>query len=195
VTGRREANKQRTRDQLEEAALRLFLERGYDRTSVTEVAAAAAVAERTFFRYFASKEGVVFCRVDDDLEDFSASMSDALRSSTPTWADLARGLEAFGHLYEPAREITRLRAQLVQQTPSLQAEGSRIRTTWRNHTALLLAVRYNRPIIDGDIQLLAGVTIAVLSAAVSEWVRTDPPLSDALAGAIRRVNALLRADS
>jgi AcrR family transcriptional regulator len=194
VTGRREANKQRTRDQLEDAALRLFVELGYDQTSVTEVASAAGVAERTFFRYFASKEDVVFCWLDDDLEDFSASISDTLRSPTPAWTDLANGLEAFALRYEPAREITRLRAQLVQQTPSLEARAGRIQATWRNRTARLLADRYDRTITDRDVQLLAGVTIAVLSAAASEWVRTEPPLIDAVAAAIHRVNALLRDD-
>jgi AcrR family transcriptional regulator len=194
VTGRREANKQRTRDLLEDAALRLFLEQGYDQTSVTEVAAAAGVAERTFFRYFASKEEVVFCRLDDDLEDFRASIGDTLRSSTPSWVDLACGLEAFGRRYEPLREITRLRAQLVQETPSLQVHGSRYLAIWRNCTADLLAARYDRPITDRDVQLLAGVTTAVLSAAIAEWVWTDEPLVDAVEGTTRRVSALLRHD-
>jgi len=57
--GRREENKQRTRSALERAAARLFEERGFGATTVRDIAAAAGVGERTFFRYFPSKEDLV----------------------------------------------------------------------------------------------------------------------------------------
>ena len=57
--GRREANKQATRAALREAAKRLFAERGFEATTVRDIAAAANVTERTFFRYFDGKEGLV----------------------------------------------------------------------------------------------------------------------------------------
>jgi len=57
--GRREANKQATRAALREAARRLFAERGFEATTVRDIAAAANVTERTFFRYFDGKEGLV----------------------------------------------------------------------------------------------------------------------------------------
>ncbi|MFZ0377834.1 MAG: TetR family transcriptional regulator [Solirubrobacteraceae bacterium] len=57
--GRREANKQATRTALREAAKRLFAERGFEATTVRDIAGAANVTERTFFRYFDGKEGLV----------------------------------------------------------------------------------------------------------------------------------------
>ena len=57
--GRREENKQRTRSALEEAAARLFETQGFEATTVRDIAAAAGVGERTFFRYFPSKEDLV----------------------------------------------------------------------------------------------------------------------------------------
>lgn len=64
-SGRREANKQRTRSALERAAARLFEERGFAATTVRDIAVAAGVGERTFFRYFPSKEDLVLQQVRD----------------------------------------------------------------------------------------------------------------------------------
>lgn len=63
--GRREQNKQRTRCALELAAARLFAEQGFGATTVRDIAAAAGVGERTFFRYFPSKEDLVLQQVRD----------------------------------------------------------------------------------------------------------------------------------
>ncbi|WP_232026279.1 TetR family transcriptional regulator [Streptomyces lincolnensis] len=63
--GRREAHKAATRKALQEAAHRMFEERGYPQTTVRDIAAAAGVTERTFFRYFPSKEDLVLDEVLD----------------------------------------------------------------------------------------------------------------------------------
>lgn len=67
--GLRELKKQRTRQTLSEAAVRLFMERGYDNVSVAEVAAAAEVSKPTLFRYFAAKEDLVLHRFADHEDE------------------------------------------------------------------------------------------------------------------------------
>jgi AcrR family transcriptional regulator len=72
--GLRERKKQRTREALVGAALELFEQRGFERTTIADIAEAAEIAPRTFFAYFPSKEDVVFWDFEEQLADFAAKL-------------------------------------------------------------------------------------------------------------------------
>jgi AcrR family transcriptional regulator len=80
--GLRERKKQRTREQIIDAAMGLFAERGYHATTIADIATAAEVSPRTFFSYFPSKEAVVFHNVDRDLDGLASALRDRLPGET-----------------------------------------------------------------------------------------------------------------
>jgi AcrR family transcriptional regulator len=80
--GLRERKKQRTREQIIDAAMGLFAVRGYQATTIADIAEAADVSPRTFFSYFPSKEAVVFHNLDRDLDSLASTLSDRLPGET-----------------------------------------------------------------------------------------------------------------
>src|SRR5262245_30849839 len=83
---RREHKKARTRDELVQAALVLFSQKGFETTTVEDIAAAAGVSPRTFFRYFANKEEVMFPCKDDELASMQAALNSRPAAETAVQA-------------------------------------------------------------------------------------------------------------
>ena len=117
----RERNRVRTRDEIEAAALRLFLERGYDAVTVEQIADEAGVSARTFFRYFPVKEDVVF----GDHADAVARLREELARTEAGGSLLARirrsVLKVQQHGSRPELQVAR--ARLVGSTPALRARN------------------------------------------------------------------------
>ena len=80
--GLRERKKQRTREQIIDAAMRLFAERGYHATTIADIATEADVAPRTFFAYFPSKEAVVFHDADRQIEGLASALRERMPGET-----------------------------------------------------------------------------------------------------------------
>ena len=135
--GLRERKKQRTREQIVDAAMRLFDERGYHATTITDIAAAAEVAPRTFFAYFPSKEAVVFHNVDRDLESLASALRDRLPGETAFDA-LRRWLDAMFDQWMAEEDEALLRKRLCREDEGLaNFEGG---VMGRVHELLLEAI-------------------------------------------------------
>src|SRR4051812_29314330 len=86
--GLRERKKQQTRQAIHEAAMRLFAERGFEATTIADIAAAADIAPRTFFAYFPSKEEAVFPKYEAAFEQFDRLLDE--RPTDTTALDVLR---------------------------------------------------------------------------------------------------------
>jgi AcrR family transcriptional regulator len=112
--GLRERKKQQTRETIARVALRLFAERGYDQTTLADIAEAADVSPRTIFAYYDGKEDILFCGPFSD-----EGLSEALdqRPAGTTTVDAIR--EYIGSLPPPDEE-SMLRKKVIMTTPSVQ---------------------------------------------------------------------------
>ncbi|MFF3402462.1 TetR/AcrR family transcriptional regulator [Streptomyces sp. NPDC002659] len=128
-TGRRERKKAQTRRSLADAALELFLDRGYDQVGVKDVAEAADVSVTTLFKHFPSKEALVFDQ-DDDIE---AALVAAVRERAPGQS-IPRAL--CEHLLRAQAPATDPRfgefRRMVEETPALRDHAHRM---WMRHEA------------------------------------------------------------
>ncbi len=148
--GRRERKKAATRALIADAAIRLFLERGYDRVSVKDVAEAADVAVTTLFQHFSGKEALVF----DQDQDREAALVAAV---TGRRADQSV-LDALESYFAGARSLTLDPAlkdflHLVRTTPALRDYSRRMWT--RHEAALARAIAASIAAPDDDVAALA----------------------------------------
>src|SRR6267143_4250275 len=119
AAGVRERTQAAIRKELAEAALRLFTERGFTETTAREIAAAVGVSERTFFRYFASKEDVVLGVLDDLGIELAARL--AVRpAGEPPFTALRRSFDLMSETLtrDPAWSLAML--HLTHQVPALR---------------------------------------------------------------------------
>jgi AcrR family transcriptional regulator len=104
---------------LADAAMQLYRERGFDRTTVADIAARAGLTERTFFRYFADKREVLFSGAHV-LQDFLVDRVARARASMPPIDAVAGALADTGELFEERRDFARQRHALIVTHAELQ---------------------------------------------------------------------------
>jgi AcrR family transcriptional regulator len=173
--GLRERKKQRTRDALLRAALELFTTQGYERTTVDEIAEAVDVSQRTFFRYFASKEDVAFF-VPRLAE---AHYVEAVRARPPHEAPLEAlrraVLESWDTIGESIERVVpvelHLRAyRMIEATPALLAAHLRRCAELEEHIARIIAEREGVDVdTDPRPRLLVAVFGAVIRVTERRW--------------------------
>jgi AcrR family transcriptional regulator len=172
--GLRERKKARTRAELQRHALRLFRDRGYAATTVDDIAAAAEVSRSTFFRYFPTKEEVVFF---DDVDPLFDEVFAALPAGTPMLTALRETVRsAFSRLDAEKRALEEVRMQLARSVPEIAAT-LRARNAWGiEQMAAVTAGALGRDRTDPEVLVFAGVVTGARLAAQA-LVEADPSRS------------------
>ncbi|MFD0319232.1 TetR/AcrR family transcriptional regulator [Streptomyces flavalbus] len=158
--GLRERKKLRTRHAIREAARRLIDERGYDSTTIEQIAAAAEVSPSTVFRYFPSKEHIVL--TDDYANYMMAFLRERPPGEPPLAALRAVVTEMVRRLAEDFSEEYRWRRKLVRQIPAMRALVGESQDSWARSVSELLAERAGLPADNLEIHVLVGAVTGAL---------------------------------
>jgi AcrR family transcriptional regulator len=166
--GLRERKKQRTRDTLLRQGLELFTTQGYEHTTVDEIAEAVDVSQRTFFRYFAGKEDVVFFVQDVVESHFVAEIRRRPAGEAPLEALRQAVLTGWDRIGEAIEELVpvglHLRTyQLIGETPALLAIHLRRSAEWEEQIARIIAAREG---IDPDTDPRPRVAVALFGGVM-----------------------------
>ncbi|MFE0461168.1 TetR family transcriptional regulator [Kitasatospora sp. NPDC058965] len=180
--GRPTAAKPPMREALVAAALRLFDERGFEQTTVDDIVALAGVGRRSFFRYFPSKESVVFPDHDGCLAEMTAFLADPAGAAEDPVERAGAAARLVLRMYaaEPVFSVRRYR--LTREVPALRTHE--LSVVWRYERALAdyLRTRYAQR-ADGRLRadVVAAAVVAAHNNALRSWLRSgadhDPEAS------------------
>lgn len=165
--GRRPAT---TRGQLEQLALELFAAKGFDETSIDDIANAAGIGRRTFFRYFAAKADLVWGDFDSELERLSGWFA-AVEDNVPMMTAVRQAVIAFNSLSEETVAAHRLRMSLILGVPTLLADSTLRFVQWREVVAGFAATRLMVPPDHLLPVVVAYSTLGATLAAYEVWLR------------------------
>jgi AcrR family transcriptional regulator len=165
----RAAKKAATKHAIQDHALRLFVEKGYEATTVDEIAAAAGVSHMTFFRYFPRKEEVVeYDEYDPLLEDLIAARPPSEPPITALHNAIRAGLEA---VLRTDREALLIRTRLILDNPVLRSRNLIAQDTTRDLFARALARRAGLTEPDLTATVQASAALGAIGPALSVWAR------------------------
>jgi AcrR family transcriptional regulator len=146
--------------------MELYGERGFENTTVAEIAERAGLTERTFFRHYADKREVLFDGSDVFAEAFVGTVANAPASVAPIDAVTA-GLEAAAALLQERREFARRRQAVVATSPELQ---ERELGKFATLSVALADTLRRRGLGDPAASLTAELAIAVFRVAFESWI-------------------------
>jgi AcrR family transcriptional regulator len=162
--GLRERKKLKTKAAIRKEAMRLFLDKGFDATTIEEIAAVVEISPSTFFNYFPTKEDVIF---EDELDPLILAAFDAQPEGTnPIRAIRNAMLTVFRALTPEQDRVMRERMALMTSTPSLRSAMLSQFADMVSQIAVLVASRAGGSPSDFAIRNFAGALLGVMMSAL-----------------------------
>ena len=167
----RQRKRARTRAALIAAALDLFERQGYEATTIDEIAAAADVSPRTFFRYFATKEEVA---LGDDLGPEILRLLVARPTDEPMLESVRRVIiDGLALISEDDRQALLARLKIVYRTPPLRARRWEFQLEMGRITGAIVAERRGLPPDDLGSRVTAAAAFTAIEVAMDHWQQHD----------------------
>ncbi|MFW0795532.1 mycofactocin system transcriptional regulator [Gordonia sp. CPCC 205515] len=161
-----------SRAQISNVAIDLFTSRGFDETSVDDVADAVGIARRTLFRYYPSKNAIAWGDFDEHLDDMRTLLAD-IPTELPMSEALRRALISFNEVPSDEVDGHRRRMALLLGVPALQAHSMLMYADWRHVIAEYCAHRLGLDERDHLPQTIAWMCLGIALSAYEQWL-ADP---------------------
>ncbi|MGW4478880.1 mycofactocin system transcriptional regulator [Rhodococcus triatomae] len=161
-----------TPDRISDIAIALFAEQGFEETSVDQIAEAAGIARRTFFRYFPSKNAVPWGDFDNHLSDMREQLA-SLPADIPLAEGLTRALLEFNRFPPDVAPVHRQRMQVILNAPALQAYSMVMYTGWREVVAEYVAARTGASTTDHLPRTAGWMMLGTALAAYEQWLADE----------------------
>jgi mycofactocin system transcriptional regulator len=175
--------------ELEHLTIELFLERGFEETTIDDIATRARIGRRTFFRYFASKNDVPWGEFDAGLDRMRGLLA-AIPTDRPVLDALRTAVLDFNHVDEAEAPWLRRRMQLILTVPALQAHSMIKYAQWRQTVAEFVALRTGADPTSLGPQSVGWAALGVSIAAYEQWLADPAGDLDALLDAAYRALAV-----
>ena len=175
--------------ELELIALRLFAERGFDDTTVDQIAAEAGVSRRTFFRYFDSKAEVLWSEFDAEVDNLRSVLA-ATPSDVPIMESVRAAVLAVNHYGADDVPELRARMSLLNANSELAASAMAHYDAWERAIIDFVADRSQQPRFSLYPMVVGRTALAACRAAYERWAaRADADLGVYLDAALRALSA------
>jgi TetR/AcrR family transcriptional regulator, regulator of mycofactocin system len=176
-----------TRAELEAVAFDLFDRQGFEETTVDDIAAAAGIGRRTFFRYFPSKNDVPWGDFEAELDRMRARLA-AFPAGLPLMDALREAIVDFNAIAPDQVAQHRRRMRLILGVPAVKAHSTLRFAAWRQVVAEFAAGRLGQPAAALAPQAVAHAVLGVTTAAYEHWLEHEAAsLGELLDAAMRQV--------
>lgn len=167
----RELARSAVREEILGRAWQLFAVRGFEATTVDQIAEAAGMSRRTFFRYFTGKDELVLDRLVQSGEEVAEALAARPVTESP-WISLRAAFDAAIRLQEGSPETARTVGRMLRDEPAARANMEERRHRWLALLAPLIESRLTGPEVDVRAAAVASAALACLDAAQAAWLET-----------------------
>jgi TetR/AcrR family transcriptional regulator, regulator of mycofactocin system len=189
AAGRAGRKRVTSRAELEHIAFDLFGRQGFEQTTIDDIACAAGIGRRTFFRYFPSKNDVPWGDFDQELERMRLHLK-AFPPQIPLMDAIRAAIVDFNTFAPQQLPWHRRRMQLILRTPALQAHSTLRYAAWRQVITEFVADRIGQRPDALAPRTIGYVALGVAIAAYEQWLQTeDADLGELLDAAMRQLDA------
>jgi AcrR family transcriptional regulator len=167
--GLREKRKRQLRRELSQHAILLFTQKGFEQTTIDEIVDPLAISKRTFFRYFATKEDLVFAWYEELTGELVRALEARPKAEAP-FESVCETLLSLLHYYDQNPKWALTMTRLAKATPALLGKSFEKRSIWERELTKVLVKRLpNAPTRDLTARVTVAAALAAFTCGIDEW--------------------------